>query len=251
MALEAIVADWNGTLISERNETPILKHIAVDVARSLIPFHPLKLAKLLSAERELTKLYREGRQDEEFDFVSAMYQVYNQKIIDGTPMSVVRKSVERYAKKPEVQEKLDFRILRLLRKYHDENRICGVLSAGYVYGIDRILAISGYRDSFDFLFADTMVENGGKASRLLLKIYKHKTLLLKKLLEEKKIDAAKTAYIGDTEDDEGCFKLVKYPVVSFFAPDDFKVRCAQKYCAFIPNGEKELQAFFKKVSKSS
>ena len=45
------------------------------------------------------------------------------------------------------------------------------------------------------------------------------------------------AYIGDSEDDEGCFEMVGYPVVALLAPDDFKVKCAQKYRAFVPNSE--------------
>lgn len=247
MTFKAIIADWNGTLISDRNETPILKNIAVDIAKSLFPFHPLKLARLFKAQQELNKLYQEKRRDEEFDFVREMYRIYNEKIIKGAPMSVIRRSVGRYVTKPEVQEKLDFRILKILRKYHDENKTIGVFSAGYADGIDRILVASGYRDSFDFLVADTLEENDGKASRLLLKIYKHKAPLLKKMLEDIKIDPDETVYIGDSEDDEGCFQLVRYPVVSFFARDDFKKHCAKTYGAFVPRSEKDLMEFLRKI----
>ncbi len=246
MALQAIIADWNGTLISDRNEMPILKHIAVDIAKSLFPFHPLRLAKVFKAQQEMHQLFQERKRDDEFDYVRGMYAIYNQKVIKGTPMQVIKGSVERYATQEEVQEKLDRRILKVLRKYHDENKICGIFSAGYGYGIDRILAASGYRDLFDFLVGDILVENGGKALRLLLRIYRHKAPLLKTLLAEKEIDLQKTAYIGDTEDDEACFKLVRYPVVSFFAPEDFKVSSARKYGAFIPNSEEDLMEFFEK-----
>jgi phosphoglycolate phosphatase-like HAD superfamily hydrolase len=248
MAFQAIIADWNGTLISDRNETPILKNIAVDIAKFLFPLHPLKLAKLFKAQQELNRIYEERRRDEEFDFVREMYRIYNEKIIKGTSMSVIRHSVERYAVKPEVQGKLDFRILKILRKYHDENKTIGVLSAGYADGIDRILVASSYRDSFDFLVADTLEENDGKAFRLLLNIYKHKAPLLEKLLEERKINKDEIVYIGDSEDDEGCFQLVKYPIVSFFAPDDFKNHCTKNYGAFVPRSEKDLMEFFERIN---
>lgn len=246
MTFDAIVADWNGTLISDRNEMPILKYIALGIAKSLLPFHPLKLRELLRAEQGMNELYRERRQDREFDYVRGMYEIYNKKIIEGIPMHVITNSVEKYAVKPEVQEKLDLRILRLMHKYNHENKVCGIFSAGYAHGIDRILTAAGYRKSFHFLIGDTLVENDGKALRFLLNIYRNKAPLLQKLLEERGIDVDKTAYIGDTEDDEDCFKLVKYPVVSFFAPDDFKEHCANKYCAFVPESEKDLMAFFKK-----
>jgi hydroxymethylpyrimidine pyrophosphatase-like HAD family hydrolase len=48
------------------------------------------------------------------------------------------------------------------------------------------------------------------------------------------------AYIGDSEDDEGCFEIVGYPVVAFLAPSDFKDKCARKYGAFVPDSEKDL-----------
>ena len=49
------------------------------------------------------------------------------------------------------------------------------------------------------------------------------------------------AYIGDSEDDEGCFEMVGYPVVAFFAPGEFKDKCSRKYGAFVPDSESSLR----------
>ncbi len=249
MALQAIVADWNGTIISDRSEMPILKHMAADIARHLLPFHPRKLLRIIKARQELNRLNEEKQRDQNFDYVREMYQTYNRKIINGTPMSVIRYSVENYAAGSEVQQKLDYRVLNVLRKYHDENKKCGILSAGFDYGIDRILAAAGYRNSFDFLLADELVENDGKATHLLLRIYGNKGAFLRNLLNEHQINPDKTVYIGDTEDDESCFQLVKYPVVSFFAPEEFRQHCTHKYQAFAPKSGEELEDFLKKIDK--
>jgi len=247
MAFQAIIADWNGTLILDRNETPILRNIAIDIAKFRFFRRPQDAVRLFRAQRELTKLNEEQRQDENFDFVREMHRIYNEEIIKGIPMSVIRRSVERYAAKPEVQEKVDLRILRLLRKYHDENKTIGVFSAGYADGIDQILRACGFRSSFDFIFADLLEEKDGVASGLLLRIYKHKAPLLEELSKERGFDLKKTVYIGDTADDEGCFQLVKYPVVSFFAADEFKKCCADKYGAFVPESEEDLIEFFEGI----
>jgi len=246
MPIDVIIADWNGTLISDRNESPILTHIAVNIAKSLIPFHPIKLAGLFKAKRELDRIYQEKRRDKEVDFVRQMYKVYNQKMIKGTSMSVIRDSVKKYATTQEVKERLDYELLELLRNYHNDGKICGILSAGYGYGIDQILEAAGYRELFDFLVGDRLIENGGKAERFLLDIYGNKSTVLKKLLSEKRIDPQKTAYIGDTEDDEDCFRIVGYPIVPFFAPDDFKARSKEAHDAFVPETKDDLAEFFEK-----
>lgn len=246
MPIDAIIADWNGTLISDRNESPILTHIAVSIAKSLVPFHPIKLARLYRAKRELNCIYGEKRRDEDFDFVRQMYEVYNEKMIRGTQMSIIRDSVKKYATTPEVKEKLDYGLLELLRNYHNDGKICGILSAGYGYGIDQILRAAGYRELFDFLIGDRLIKNGGKAERFVLEIYRNKSTILKRLLDEKKLNPGKTAYIGDTEDDEDCFKIVGYPIVSFFASDDFRAHSQKVYGAFVPGTKEELVGFFEK-----
>ena len=54
-----------------------------------------------------------------------------------------------------------------------------------------------------------------------------------------------TAYVGDSEDDEGCFAIVGYPIVAFLAPDDLKQQYAQDYNAFVPKDERELTSYLR------
>ncbi len=249
MGLQAIIADWNGTLISDRNEVPILKRLAVDIARYWFPVHPLRIIRIVRAGRELNRIYAQRRGNENLDYVGMMYQVFNRKILEGTPMSVVGESIDRYATSKAVQERLDRRILNVLRKYHGMNKRCGILSAGYADGIDHILRASGFREFFDFLLADQIVQRDGVAQELLLKIYRTKGAHLGDLMQQQRIDPSQTVYIGDTPDDEDCFKLVQYPVVSFFAPAYFKKHCRKEHSAFVPRSEEELLAFFERIDK--
>jgi hydroxymethylpyrimidine pyrophosphatase-like HAD family hydrolase len=80
-----------------------------------------------------------------------------------------------------------------------------------------------------------------------LNIYKKKPPLLLKLLRDRNIAASKVAYLGDSEDDEGCFEIVKYPVVAFLAPDELKQKFARKYKAFVPKDEKDLTDYLKRA----
>ena len=99
---------------------------------------------------------------------------------------------------------------------------------------------AGYGEYFSFTMADEISQNNGKAIEYALNIYQRKQGLLLNLLEEKELNADNVAYIGDSEDDEGCFEVVKYPVISFFTPVEQKEKYASKYKAFVPKDEKDL-----------
>jgi len=59
------------------------------------------------------------------------------------------------------------------------------------------------------------------------------------------MDASTVVYLGDSEDDEGCFEIVRYPVVAFLAAEDLKERYARKYKAFVPENERDLANYLK------
>ncbi|MBE0416127.1 MAG: hypothetical protein IBX36_06285 [Dehalococcoidia bacterium] len=247
MAYDTIISDWNGTIIKDRDERSILENIALDLFRASIPFHIFRMAHLLKTRRELERLYRQRRQDADFDFVSEMFSIYNRKVINGLPISFIHRSVDRYAAKKETQDKLDWRVLRPIAERHEAGKTTGIFSAGYGYGIDRILTVAGFRGCFDFREADSLKQEGERAIEFLLSIYKNKPQLLLKLLRDRKMDEKRTVYIGDSEDDEGCFELVGYPIVAFIAPQELKERYALKYKAFIPKDEKDLAEYLRKV----
>ena len=247
MPYDTIISDWNRTITRDRDEKPLLKTIAVDLFKASIPFHFIRAARLLNVRAELESLYWQGRQDAEFDFVREMFTIYNRKIINGLPISFIHRSVNRYAARRETQHKLDRRILRLIRSRHQGGKTTGILSAGYGYGIDRVLTVAGFRRHFDFLIANSFKQEGGRATEFLLNIYKNKPQSLQRALRRRNIDENRTVYIGDSEDDEGCFEIARYPVVAFLATEELKQRCASRYKAFVPQDEKDLANYLRKL----
>jgi phosphoglycolate phosphatase-like HAD superfamily hydrolase len=246
MAYDTIICDWNGTIIKDRDELPILKAIAVDLFKASIPYHPFKTLRILRAKRDLEALYKK-RREVEFDFVREMFKIYNKKIINGTPTSFIYRSVDNYANKQQTQEKLDYRVLRAILDSHRDGKTSGIFSAGYKYGIQRILAVAGYEHCFNFYEANLFKEKNGWCIEFGLDIYKNKPQLLLKLLRERNLDERKVVYLGDSEGDEGCFEIVRYPVVAFFAPEELKERYARKYKAFVPEDEEDLARFLRRV----
>jgi hypothetical protein len=245
MPCEAIICDWNGTIIEYRDEKPILKSIATGLFKDAIPFHPLRIVCILRAQQELERLYRERRRGTGFDFVREMFRVFNGKIVGGVPIHLIRRSVEGYAAEPRTQGMLDQRILRPVGEAHQAGKVTGIFSAGYRYGIERILTVAGYHECFDFYEADDFREENGKAIEFALRIYRNKPMVLLNLLRDRNLDARRVAYLGDSEDDEGCFEIVKYPIVPFLAPEELKQRYAQKYQAFVPDSEKDLADYLR------
>jgi len=241
MVCEALISDWNGTLIEYRTEMRVLESVGVDAFRASIPFHPLRALRILRARSQLQTLRRQGLPETDLGFIKGMFGVFNHMVVSGLPTSVVEASFDRYSKSAETQSRLDLRLLRLIRESHEAGKTTGILSAGYRRGIEGVLAVAGYHQHFDFCEADEFRTEDGKVSEFSLNIYGNKPKLLGRLLDERHLDAARVAYIGDSEDDEGCFEMVGCPVVAFMAPHEFKDRCSRKYGAFVPESESSLR----------
>jgi beta-phosphoglucomutase-like phosphatase (HAD superfamily) len=158
MTCSAIICDWNGTLYEDIDEEAIVKAIIVDLAKSYIPSHPFKFVRLLKTKNDLETLRRKRNQGLENDRLVEMIQSYSEKIIKGVPMSLVRRLVEKYSNRRDVQDKVVFKVLRPVAECHRSGIITGILSAGYSYGIQMILRSAGYLNCFDFYKANILRE---------------------------------------------------------------------------------------------
>jgi phosphoglycolate phosphatase-like HAD superfamily hydrolase len=245
MPPDAVVCDWNGTLIQYRDERPLLETLATDLFEASLPFHPLRMLRILSVRRPLNALYKARRQDNDFDYVVEMFRIYNKRIVNGVPLTQVHRSIERYARSPATQRALDRRLLRAVGECSHSGKTTGVLSAGNALGIDRTLTAAGFRSYFDFCEAGQLRHSGDRAIEFELAIYRKKSEYLLRLLEQRHLQPASTAYVGDSEDDEACFQIVGYPVVAFLAPDPMKERFASRYNALVPKDEKELSRYLR------
>ena len=110
-----------------------------------------------------------------------------------------------------------------------------------------ILKAAGYYDSFDFLLANPLETDGRRVTGFKLNILRNKAEVLRKLLEERQLEADRVVYLGDKVDDAGCFEIAGYPVVSFLAPDSLKEQFARQYGAFVPQDEGDLADYLKCV----
>ncbi len=247
MTCEAVISDWNGTLFKDIDEEAILRTIATDLARSYLPWHPLKIAHLLKVKQELESLNNKRMQDRGSDRVIEMFRIYNEKVIKDAPISLVNRSVEKYSNMRHVRDKIIHSALRPIAERHRAGLTTGILSAGYRYGIQMILKSAAYDDCFDFYEANPLEETDGKAIRFKLNVYKNKAEILQRLLKERNLEAKRVAYLGDGMDDTGCFELTGYPIVSFLTPEALKQQFAQQYKAFVPDDEAELMKYLKSI----
>jgi phosphoserine phosphatase len=144
MTCSAIICDWNGTLYEDVDEEAIVKAIIVDLAKSYIPSHPFKFARLIKTKNELEILNRKRNQGLGNDRLVEVLHAYSEKLIKGVPMSLVRRLVEKYSNRRDVQDKVVFKVLRPVAECHRGGITTGVLSAGFSYGIQMILKSAGY-----------------------------------------------------------------------------------------------------------
>jgi phosphoglycolate phosphatase-like HAD superfamily hydrolase len=214
MTCSAIICDWNGTLFEDVDEEAIVKAIIVDLAKSYIPSHPFKFARLIKTKNELEMLNRKRKQGLGNDHIVEELQTYSEKLIKGVPMSLVRRLVEKYSNRRDVQNKVVFKVLRPIAERHRAGITTGILSAGYSYGIQMILKSAGYGDCFDFYEANILTETEDRAIGFTLSIYKNKADLLLKLMKDLDMDSQKTAYMGDSLDDAGCFEVIGHQVLA-------------------------------------
>ena len=247
MTCSAIICDWNGTLFEDVDEEAIVKAIIVDLAKSYIPSHPFKFARLIKTKNELEMLNRKRKQGLGNDHIVEELQTYSEKLIKGVPMSLVRRLVEKYSNRRDVQNKVVFKVLRPIAERHRAGITTGILSAGYSYGIQMILKSAGYGDCFDFYEANILTETEDRAIGFTLSIYKNKADLLLKLMKDMDLDPQKTAYMGDSLDDVSCFEVIGRPIVSFLTPEALKQKFAQEYRAFIPEDESDLARYLKNI----
>ena len=257
MPIKHIVSDWNGTLISHRDEFHLYSKIALDLGKAQlwngIPVHLIKLLQLYRMKNRMEKMYALGRTGNDPDFVEKMYSIFNNDVVLGLPVSFIHRSVDNYAARASM--KLDLRLIRPLEQASKEGTSLGILSAGYGLGIRRTLEEAGLGNLFDpsDTIADVLEEKDGRAVGFHLRIYKNKLTYLKtEFFGKRQLKDTDTAYLGDTTDDESCFEYLAsvggYPIVPILASNDFKNHCVKKYNAFVPESEKDFLLYLKSAT---
>ena len=247
MTCKAIICDWNGTLFEDADEEAILRVLASDLARSYIPWNPLRALRLLRAKNKLETINARRGQYPATERIMEMFRIYNEGIIKGVSAALIQRIIQNYARRPDVQGKVVKSMLRPVVERRKAGLITGILSSGYKYGIETILQTAGYHDCFDFYEANILGVASGKATGFKLDIYTNKAEVFLKILKEKRLEADQAAYVGDSLYDAGCFELAGYPIVSSLTPKELKEKFARQYRAFIPKDEADLRRYLNSI----
>jgi phosphoglycolate phosphatase-like HAD superfamily hydrolase len=143
---------------------------------------------------------------------------------------------------------LPFNVGRIVRMQKaKEQKKTGIFSAACKYPIEKVIGVAGYDKDFDFIEADQIYSEDGKAMGFGLSIYGHKHELIDEIFQRRNINPEEVAYIADTEDEAGCFEKVKYPVVSLLVSDELKNKFAREYKAFVPESIEDLDNYLNKA----
>jgi len=249
MPCEAIISDWNGTLFEYATDEALNRRLGYralfdDVTAVLTGrfWKIADVAKLLRAKAQLEKRLRQYYRGERH--LQEVYEPFNESVLKGRPVAFVERVIDRFAR--ESADKADKRVLRPIRKAHENGKFTGILSGSYDYSIKRILEESGFSDVFDVVVANTLQTNGNEAVCLTFRIYGRKTeVLIEEFFKKRGFRENNTVYLGDSKDDEQIAEILTPGnfIVPFLARDEFKQRMASKYKAFVPESEEDLMKY--------
>jgi phosphoserine phosphatase len=186
-------------------------------------------------------------QEKDLDLIREIFQVFNDDFIKGVPVTDILRFIDKYAGSEMVQGKLVIELLDIVKALSLKGKHVGIFSAACRYPIEKVIQIAGYDKYFDFIEADEIYQEDGKATGFGLNIYGRKHLYMKEIIEKKTINPDELAYIADTEDEAGCFEMVRYPIVSLIASDEVKRKFAREYKAFVPENMQDLERYLNKT----
>ena len=126
---EIIISDWNGTLIEDRDEIPIVQFVGRRLLKDSIPFHPVRFLRMIQAKRQMEALSKGVHQSSglySMETLKQLRQISN-RILQGVEMDSILRSVNLYA--PHASKRLEKRILRPIEEMHRRGRQAGILAS--------------------------------------------------------------------------------------------------------------------------
>ena len=236
--IKAIFCDWNRTIFEDEYEYVFFNSYAKQEAlRYLTQLNFLKVFSIIKAKYRCEEIFftHKAQSKHKSRDITRIVQILNEMVIRGTPASLLEQYTNYYAE--DGASRLDKRILNPLRSLRSSKGIIlGIISSGYVCGIHKILKKAGYK--FDFVKANDFETESEHTVKFRLDILDNKETILSTFLAEHGIKSSEVIYIGDDKQDEGCLRMVEYPIVSFMANEEDKKRFQREFHAFAPkNGD--------------
>jgi phosphoglycolate phosphatase-like HAD superfamily hydrolase len=246
MTIKYLICDWNGTLIGFNNEKPLFQAIGKEIFKSALPFNVGRIVRMQKAKAQMDELAGKWGREKDLGLIKEIFQIFNTSFIEGIPMVKIIRFIDKYAASDMVQKKLQKELLNIVRGLKLKGKKTGIFSAACKYPIEKVIGVAGYDKDFDFIEADQIYSEDGKAMGFGLSIYGHKHELIDEIFQRRNINPEEVAYIADTEDEAGCFEKVKYPVVSLLVSDELKNKFAREYKAFVPESIEDLDNYLNK-----
>jgi len=226
MPVEFLGSDWDGTLIVDKDVGKLWKRVGFDLLKSseTPSLKRVELGITVVQLYALSLLYKRG-----LIGYDRVYGIYNRRVLSDAPVDVIAASIDKYIEK--AVHRVDVETIRAIQN-HDCKRF--ILSAGVDYAIRRLLERVDAAQLFSYIMANPLVASGN-GSRFELRVNRNKGEILQRFAQERGYDLGRTGYAGDSEDDEPCFRMVRYPIVSRFAPESFKEKWAREGAYVIEN----------------
>ncbi|MBM3303498.1 MAG: hypothetical protein FJY76_00220 [Candidatus Aenigmarchaeota archaeon] len=231
-----IVSDWNGTLISDRDDKPVLKQMAMDelkhcAKRPWLWGRVMRLAMLRGRMEGMVAQYRDDPQSQA-ELLRATYELFNTEVIDGIPMERIDESIRRYAEK--ALFRLDGAFYEVFGAGADLPAPVEILTSALQPAVTSVVQsglstrkygsfnINGSRINKRIRIKDHSITAGG----IELRNYDDKADRLRELGRFNDHDIV---YMGDDMRDATCATVADIFVVSPLATDEFRQHMSKKY----------------------
>jgi phosphoserine phosphatase len=253
MQIKNVVSDWDGVFTKGKTtEEMPLRAVGIALFKESLKtrlFSPMKkypqcrFFHLLQTKNKLEDLYKKKRFDENFDFASEMYKIFNKDVIRGLPTDFIYPNITKALDKNRILKGVSREMLDAFAELRRKLSRVFILSNNYGISIITILCKTGYSNVFDDIDGTKLIKEDGIAIGFGYEAEGKKGERLLKKFDAKEITAQDTAYIGDDAHDIPCFEIVKFPIVSPYATEDFKQLCAVKYKAFASKDVDDLKKY--------
>jgi len=248
-ALRLIVCDWNGTLFRDTLEEAYFAGLCWRQYRLAARRGDIRrMGEMTILGAQCYWLYFAARLHPRrtLDYIARVIGLVNRRVIRGLPRAELEDFTRRYARR--VRRKLDRRLLEPLRDFRAAAGVpLGVISSGCRIGVEAVLAEAGW--PFDFIVANEFRTAGEVCEAFEFSLTDNKAAVLGEVLARRGVDPRHVMYVGDSEQDEECFRLVGMPVVSFFARRRMKERFARQYGAFVPADRADFERHLRQLRR--
>ncbi len=239
--LKLVVCDWNRTLFRDHFEESFFKQLSREVLWDHLSRAQVRtgLGVFWTGLKcyLLNTLARFDR-PRTLDYVRQINEMLSPAVFRGMTPEFLEQYTRRYG--PRMVGRLDRRLLGPLHRQHVAGRFeWGIISSGYVGGIESTLRCGGY--DVDFVIANNFSRRDERIYAYRISVLDNKLELLEERVASRGLDWAEVMYIGDNEQDIECMQRVGHPVVSLLASTTNRRRLTDATDAFAPSGEADFE----------